>query len=176
MALWTVFFCAGLLPVETFYLLRDLGMVLTQSALVNSFHLVGLSLAAYMGFFVYFRCREEGLDAPEAQGKALQLGVVALVAFLPLPFQQIVDVSEMPTAYFRYLTIGIAVLKVWCWLYLYLLLLVYYVLNHAAVFTGIHSWFPSTHAAHQEKGPVADRVTPAKAPSNADSNACHDES
>ena len=145
MLLWVAFLTVGLIPEPVFYALRESGGVLPHRALVNSPYLVTLMLAAYVILFAFHRCTEAGLTPYLAQDRALQLGVVALVAFLPLDFAVLFTAHLHPLIQSRFLLYLVGVAKLAAWWYLFTLLLRYYVFRIDDVFARIPSLFPSTH-------------------------------
>jgi hypothetical protein len=141
--LWAVFFSAGLLPEETFRVLRTLGRVPTQYALINSCHLITLAFAGYLVFFVNQVCRDHG-DSPEsARGKSLQIGILALAAFIALPLERVVYYSDIPVAEYRRLVLAVAAMKYLTWAYLFTLVFRYYFVEGPRVFLRLPSLFPS---------------------------------
>lgn len=145
MLLWVVFLTAGLVPEPVYHWLRESGGVLPHRALINSPYLVTLMLAAYVILFVLHRCIEAGLSPYLAQDRALQLGVVALVAFLPLDLVVLFTAHLHPLIQSRFLLYLAGVAKLAAWWYLFTLLLRYYVFRADDVFARIPSLFPSTH-------------------------------
>ncbi len=113
----------GLWPELTFNLLREAGYVFSQNAVINSFHFISWCLTGFLAHFVYHRCVEAGLPTLEALGKAFQIGVLAFVAFIDLPIEQIVHIRD---AIDRALVLGTIGLKVLVWMYLYILIARYY--------------------------------------------------
>jgi len=141
--LWLIFFLVGLLPEKTFFLLRDLGYVATQNASVNSVWLPVAAMAAFLTFFAYYVCREANLDPGEAEGKALQIAVFALLAFLPLRLEQFKEYLLVPVPEHRRLLIGACTVKCVAWLYLLSLVIRYYCWKGGRVFTLLPSAFSS---------------------------------
>ncbi len=148
-ALWMLFFLAGLFPEWVFRELRQAGAVTTQDAYINSHHMITLGLTGYLIYFLYQRGREAGLDTISARGKALQAGIVALVAFLPIQLEQAGQFRNIPVAHLRHLILFVAVTKVACWGYLLALLLRYYFRSGDRVFLEMPLLFPSAHLHHQ---------------------------
>jgi hypothetical protein len=142
--LWAGFFIAGLSPEPVFFLLRQAGGVITQRALVNSPHVITVAFAGYVALFVYHRCRGAG-DAPgAAQDKALQMGVVALLAFMPVDLGAVLTAHTTPILEHRVLLYGVALLKLVAWWSLLALFIRYYLFKADGAFAGIGSLFPST--------------------------------
>ena len=84
--MWLLFFGIGLIPEATFWAARELGAVVTQNAIINSPSLVTIFLAMYLAFFAYHRCLDAGLSSENAMARAIQVGILGLIAFLPYPF------------------------------------------------------------------------------------------
>jgi len=121
--LWLFFFALGLWPELSFDLLRSAGYVFTQNAIINSYNFITWSLTGFIAYFVYQRCIDAGIPPIEALGKALQLGVLAFVAFVDLPIEQIPEIRRPSD---RALVMGTIGLKLLVWLYLYVLLARYH--------------------------------------------------
>ncbi|MCX5756985.1 MAG: hypothetical protein NTU83_00455 [Candidatus Hydrogenedentes bacterium] len=142
--LWMVFFITGLSPEPVFFLLRQTGGVLTQRALVNSPHVITVAFAGYIALFVYHRCRGAGDSSGAAQDKALQMGVVALLAFMPVDLGAVLSAHKAPILEHRVLLYGAALLKLVAWWSLLALFIRYYLFKADAAFAEIGSLFPST--------------------------------
>lgn len=123
MLLWLWFFLLGLWPELTFDAFRTAGYVFSQNAVINSYNFVTWSLTAFLAYFVYQRSLEAGLPPMEALGKAIQIGVLAFVAFIDLPIEQIPDIRRPGD---RALVLGTVGLKLLVWLYLYILVARYH--------------------------------------------------
>lgn len=149
--LWTVFFAVGLDAQAVFRFLRDISYVVTQNAFVNNPDVITIGLALYFAFFTFHRCREAGLPDSEAHGKAVQTGIVAIVAFLWHPLSLLAHVQEIDTGsiswtlYLRGTVYVMAVLKMLGWFYLLGLVIRYYGLGNRRVFVDMYCVFPSTH-------------------------------
>lgn len=154
MLLWLVFFLVGLAPNIAFVILRDLGRVLTQNAMVNSPHVITLAWAAYVAFFVYARCLENGVPKAEAQDKALQLGIFAWLAFLPADFYSIAIAHTNPLMRDRVILYFIAAIKLASWWTLLLMFGRYYLLGADTVFANVATLFPSSRQSHAQKPPT----------------------
>jgi hypothetical protein len=141
--LWVFFFSIGLFPEWFFFTLREWALVSTRHAWTNSFGLLTPALAGYLLFFSYYRCREGGLTVAESQGKALQIGLFGLLAFLPL--DQVLHYQDIPVLFLRRLVLSLAGAKVLMWLYLFSLILRYYYFGGRGVFVSMFSIFPSMH-------------------------------
>lgn len=121
--LWCLFFLLGLRPEYTYAGLRSAGYVFSQNAVINSYHFITWCLTGYVIHFVYRRSVEGGLPPLEAVGKAIQLGVVAFVAFIDMPLEQIPD---MRNATDRAIVSGMVLVKLGAWLYMLLLMARYH--------------------------------------------------
>ncbi|MBX7257561.1 MAG: hypothetical protein K1Y02_14470 [Candidatus Hydrogenedentes bacterium] len=148
--LWLVFLCVGYVPEEVFAFLRAQGRVVTQDAMVNSPYLITMGFSLYIGYFAYQRCRESGLGSADCQARALQVGILGLLAFLNIPLQTLFEASQIPVPRLRTLVYGIFLAKSMAWLYLCGLMFRYYVLRNANVFGDLASLFPSSHTADEE--------------------------
>ncbi len=153
--LWTLFFACGLVPEPVFYALRDAAAVASHRAVVNSSLVITLSLSAYLALFVLRRCRESGASAVEAQGRALQAGVLGLLAFLEFPargasfevqtiLELFVRFRELPGVYLQCVIIFVAIGKLAAWFYLYSLVLRFHGKAKRNVFADSPALFPST--------------------------------
>jgi hypothetical protein len=143
--LWIFFFLIGLAPEEVYFWLREVAGVLPQRALVNSYHLITLGLAGYLGLFCYHRCLDAGLSPREAQDRGLQLTVVGLVAFLSFDFRLLVTAHMNSIFQYRLTTYFVGISKLVAWWALMALFIRYYAFREDRVFAGIPSLFPSTH-------------------------------
>lgn len=166
LGLWFPFFLVGLVPELAFYLIREWGAVPPYTALVNSSAVITLSFAAYVAFFALRRCRDAGLSRPMAQGKALEIGLLALVAFLEIPtkgmaFQArtligvLLDIQQLPDRYLQLVVFLVGTTKLVAWAYLFSLVIRYHAFGNRRVFAQIPSMFPSMHATGRghERGP-----------------------
>jgi hypothetical protein len=140
--LWLIFFTVGIVPERIFLVLRDIADISTYDAALNSYQLITLALAAYFGFFCYQRCHDAGLDAPIAQAKAIQVAALGLLAFLDVPFEQLL---EGRNPYYHFL-LGISAAKMLTWLYLYSIMVRYYVARKRNVFAHMVTLIPSAQA------------------------------
>lgn len=156
--LWLIFLLAGLLPEKAFFLLRDLGHVATQNASVNSVWLPVVAMAAYLTFFAYYVCRKADLESGEAEGKALQIAVLALLAFLPLRLEQFNEYLLVPVPEHRRLLIAACTVKCIAWVYLLTLLLRYYCWNGKSAFSRMPSAFSSRPRPQTCIKPTADFI------------------
>lgn len=165
--LWTLFFAIGMAPEFVFYGLRDLAGVSTFTAIVNTSAVITLSWAAFLAYFVYQNCRESGLDTDGARGKALQLGVLSLLAFLELPARgatfearTLIEVfyyyEDLPTGSLRSIVLAVGIAKIGAWCYLFSLFIRYHLLGNRLVFVRLPSLFPSTYGPRGGDEPDAD--------------------
>lgn len=158
--LWELFFLVGLLPEPTFRLLRDVGSVLPQRAMINSPYAITIALAGFVALFAYNQCRGHGLSRGEAGDKSLQYAVVALVAFLPVDFIGVLNVVGNELVQNRSTIYVSTAAKSVAWLYLMVLICRYY-LGHDSAFVSMPSFFPSTRRGTRvasEKDPGAPGV------------------
>ncbi len=144
--LWMLFFAAGLFPEWVYYQLRDAGQVATQRALTNSFYLLPLAMAGFFAGFVFVRCREAG-TGEAATGKAVQVWILALVAFLPIRLEQVVDYWNIPVPEYRRLILSMASVKCIAWLYLLSIVFRYHFCSGYRLFQRMPSVFPSSRKA-----------------------------
>lgn len=143
--LWILFFFAGLDPERLFFALRDMGAVVTQTAMVNNPHLITLAFSGFVGFYVYQRCLEEGLSTADAKARGLQFGIMGLIAFLNFSLLQVLRLPDIPVANLRAVVTVVALAKVTVWFYLLITILRYVVLGQGYVLASTTSLFPSTH-------------------------------
>ena len=141
--LWMVIFMIGLFPETIFSLLRELGYVVTQRALINSPWLITFLCAVFLGGFCFCRCVEckDAMDV--AFGKSVQVTILALAAFLPLHIEQIPLYLRIPIPYYRNLIMLIIACKTLTWLYLLSLLLRYHLVSGHEAFKTMPLFFPS---------------------------------
>lgn len=161
--LWLIFFAVGLLPEPVFYNLREFAGVTTQRAWVNSPVALTLSFAGYIAWFTYNQCRAANLSPVQTRGNTLQIGVLALVAFLALPkralalpelglWSLMINASLIFDPYLRKMVYLAGIAKLGAWLYLFSLFLRYYLLGHQRAFATVFTLFPS--ARRERKGTV----------------------
>jgi len=93
--LWLVFFVIGLFPEGMFWATRYAGKVVTQNAVINSPSLITVSLSVYLAFFVYLRCVDTGASRENAAARGIQIGILALIAFLPYPFYLLISPGDL---------------------------------------------------------------------------------
>jgi hypothetical protein len=150
-ALWLVFFMVGLVPELVYTVLREVGHVPTQRALINSPLAITVALAVYLALFVYRQCVETGMSSATAQTRSLQVGVLGLAAFLGMPqggattetvslvqallsYRLVAD----PTSRSALLISGLTKLAIW-W-YLLSLMMRYYLFGDTGVFVRMGSF------------------------------------
>jgi len=141
--LWSLILLAGLFPEVIFVLLRQQGQVTTQQAFVNSPWFITYACAGFIGWFTFQRCREAGNREDFAFGKAVQVTVLALAAFLPLQIEQTPVYLHIPIPSLRYLVLAIITTKVVSWLYLVQLIVRYHLFSGLKVFSDMPLFFPS---------------------------------
>ncbi len=162
LGLWFPFFLVGLVPELAFYLIREWAAVPPYSALVNSSAVITLAFAAYVAFFALRRCRDAGLSRSMAQGKALEVGLLALVAFLEIPtkgmaFQArtligvLLDFQQLPDRYLQLVVFFVGTTKLVAWAYLLSLVIRYHAFGNRRVFAQIPSMFPSMHTGARQQ-------------------------
>lgn len=144
LALWTVFFGIGLFPEYVYTTVRDRAGVLTQAAMVNSVNVLLFGLAGYFAYFTWLRCREAGLTVATSHGKATQLGILSLAAFLPIGLHQLPEYRETFTAEGLRVMYTFAAGKFAIWLYLYLIVVRFYLFSGYRVFERLPALFPSS--------------------------------
>ena len=143
---WFLFLAVGLFPMWTFETVREWGFVVTQRALVNSHWMLIVAWAGYYALFVLGRCREAGQSAVDAQGRALQAGIIALLAFLPVRLENIAELAHILEPFDQRLLFMTILAKGLAWLYLLMLILQYYLITRHRAFTGMVCLFPSVQA------------------------------
>lgn len=169
LGLWFVFFLAGLVPELAFYAIREWAAVTPYTALVNSSAVITLAFAAYLSFFAFRRCRQAGVSLALAQGKALEVGLIALVAFIEVPakgsaFQSrtllgvLADIQELPDGYLQMVVFFVGATKIVAWAYLFSLVIRYHAFGNRAIFAQIPSMLPSMHAAEHNPSDAAPRA------------------
>jgi hypothetical protein len=141
--LWMVFFSLGVSPEEIYHYCRMVGHVTTQRALTNSPWILPLGMAAYLAMFTFHRCREAGLDDIQARGKAFQVMILALPAFLPIRLELVLHYRDIPIESYRWVVLGVAAAKTLTWFYLCSVVVRYYLGWGAQVYRDMPSVFPS---------------------------------
>ncbi len=166
LGLWAVFFSLGLAPELAFHLLRDLAKISYFTAIVNSSSFITLALVTYLSLFVYRRCLETSLSPAAATAKAIQCGLIALVAFLDLPsgrstfevhtiLELLFQLPDMPGLYVQAVVILVVATKLAAWWYLYALVFRYHAFGNRGVFANIPAVFPSARPDTSGSTPVA---------------------
>ena len=151
--LWLGFFTLGLFPDFFYEFLRHEANVVTSRAMVNSVFLLYSALIVYLFGFLYRASRDAGLSSVMSQVLAVQLSMVALLAFLPVRLEFIPDYLRAPDATWRRLILTVCAFKVASWIYLVTLLFRYYLFSGAEVFRQMAPVFPS---ARQEAADTAE--------------------
>ena len=141
--LWLAFFLAGLAPTYVFSALRHYAIVLPQNALINSPHMITIALAGYMAVFVFNRCLAAGASVSDAQDKAIQIGIFAWVAFLPLDFYDVILAYANPLVRNRTIVYFAAAMKLTAWWLLFVMVLRYYLMRGNSLFSGTVCLFPN---------------------------------
>jgi len=161
LGLWIPFFLIGLVPELAFYAFREFAKVPPYTALVNSSAVITLGFTAYLGFFAYRRCLDACVTRYIAQGKALEVGLVALVAFLDMPAKGftfeartilavLLEFGQIPDRYLQMVVLFVGASKLLAWLFLFSLVVRYHAFGNRRVFAQVPSLFPSMHAAERE--------------------------
>ncbi len=156
LALWSIFFAIGLVPELAFHVLRDISQVVTQVALVNTSAVITVTFTLYLGFFAWRKCREAGLNQPESQVRALQVGLLALIAFLELPakgssfeahtlLEILANVNEIPDQYLKMVVLFVGICKLGAWWYLFQVILRFHAFGNYKVFTSMPTLFSTNY-------------------------------
>lgn len=172
LSLWSCFFAVGLVPELAFYSFREFAVVPSYVALVNSSAVITIALTAYLAFFSNRRCRESGLSQIASHGKALEIAVLGLIAFLEIPAKGsvfeartllgiVLDFQSLPGRYLQSVVLFVGLSKLLAWLYLYSMVLRYHALGQRHVFARIPSLFPSMRVQHDHAA-NANSAVPAK--------------
>lgn len=148
--LWLPFFSIGLFPDYCYYTLRSLADVVTSRALVNSVGLLYFLLVGYFYGFLYRSARGAGVSVAASQVIAVQLSIVAMIAFFPIPLEDISDFQRIGVPWMRRLTLTICAFKIASWLYLLSLVFRYYLWSGPEVFRQMVPVFPSGRPDHDE--------------------------
>ncbi|HOD51856.1 MAG TPA: hypothetical protein PKJ78_17595 [Candidatus Hydrogenedentes bacterium] len=145
LALWLVYFAIGLFPEGAFWAARLAGRVVTQNAIINSPSLVTVSLSLYLALFVYQRCTEAGVSRENATARAIQVGILGLIAFLPYPFYLLLSPGNMAlpgSGVYRLdelaAIFGLPVAKLLAWLYLFAVIARSYITAGSDVFVNMY--------------------------------------
>lgn len=155
--LWVAFFLVGLFPEGVFTALRDWSGVVTSQAYVNNPEAITIAFTFYLAAFVFMRCREAGLTDAQAQGRAVQVGLAGIIAFLWQPLGLLVVAGDV-LAGSVWQRVGIVVaiyltafLKMLAWFYLLSLIVRYYGFGHRQIFAEMRCVFPSARVPRQEE-------------------------
>lgn len=169
LAFWFVFFAVGLVPELFFSAVRDAARVAPYTALVNSSAVITVGFSVYLALFAYRRCRASGLSPYLAQGKALEVALVALVAFLELPtvnatiqarrtlLALLLDLASLRDVYLQAVILFVSASKLFAWAYLFSLVIRFHAFGNRDVFTQVPSIFPSmnNHESKKSEAPTA---------------------
>ena len=142
--LWLLFMVVGLLPARTFYLMRQVGDVVTSEAMINSPWLVYYAAVAFMTWFA-FQATGGIRSAAERRGRVFTVTAFAMIAFLPIRLDEIPRYIEVFDPTLRNLALMSLGVKCIAWLYLVGLLARYYLVD-AAVFERVAPLLPSVIA------------------------------
>ncbi len=143
LGLWYVFLVAGLFPEAVFYVLRDAGNVVTQTAMVNSPWVITVAFASYFAYFAFHAALDGGANRHAAEGRAVQTGLIAMVAFLPLGIGLILETQLMLNPVDRMIVYIVLPPKLLAWLYLLGLIMRFYIAGNREVFARMWCVFPS---------------------------------
>lgn len=154
LGLWSCFFAVGLVPELAFATVRNFASVPSYVALVNSSAVITIALTVYLAFFTNRRCQASGLSPVASHGKALEIAVLCLVAFLEIPakgaafetrtlLEIALDFRSLPGRYLQTVVLFVGMSKLAAWLFLYSLVLRYHAFGKRHVFAHIPSIFPS---------------------------------
>jgi hypothetical protein len=154
--MWTLVFIAGLLPEIFFLVLRNLGHVTIHQAFINTPWFITFTCAGFLGWFTYQRSHECDDREDVAFGKAVQVSVLALAAFLPLQVEQIPAFLHITIPHYRNLIMTVILIKMASWIYLVQLIMRYHLFSGLAVFKNMSLIFPSARKRPNNGG----RITP----------------
>lgn len=169
--LWLLILMIGLIPEPVYYLMRFAGGVVSQRALVNSPYMITIALAVWVMLFVFYACVRCGLSPLQAQDRALQLAVLALVAFLPVDLPTLLTAHSNPLMRARFAIYLAGLTKLLAWWFLLNLIVRYYLLQMEDVFARIPSLFPSARTNEGEKPTNEGRQSaPTNDPTSSSSN------
>ena len=176
LGLWSVLFVVGLVPDLAFYALRDWAFVSPRTAMVNTPAVITIAFSGYLAFFVLRRCRESGLTEVEAQGRAIQAGLLGIIAFLylpatggasasgPSPFEArtilglLISFQDINNGLLKGVVLFIGWSKLLMWWYLFSLVVRYHAFGNRAVFAAMPSFFYS--ARSPQRAPLAKEDVP----------------
>jgi hypothetical protein len=125
--------------------MRRLGAVVTQNAMVNSPGVISVSFAAYLAVFTLLTAQDQGLAPADVWFRALSVGILALVAFLPYTYQHWLDAELAVVPAHRRILYAVGPLKMAAWFYLLILAVRYYAFGHRRAF--IEAFWPIAHDA-----------------------------
>ena len=136
---WYIFFAIGASPEDTFNFLRIISGVTVWKAMVNSPWIITIALSMYYAHFIYHRCIEAEIPEFESAMKAIQAGLMAFLAFLPLrPDFELY--KNMPHQEYMKVVYALLILKVFFWIFL-LTIVVFYNLNGNKIFRKLPDLF-----------------------------------
>lgn len=175
LGLWSCFFAVGFVPELAFAAVRNFAAVPSYVALVNSSAVITIALTVYLAFFTNRCCRASGLGPVASHGKALEIAVLCLVAFLEIPakgsafetrtlFEIVLDFRSLPGRYLQLVVLFVGMSKLAAWVYLYSLVLRYHAFGYRHVFVHIPSIFPSMREEESQNPPDTEALseTPAQ--------------
>ena len=167
LAFWFVFFTIGLVPELFFSGIRHAAGVAPYTAVVNSSAVITVCFSVYLALFAYRRCIGSGNSPYMSKGKALEVALVSLVAFLELPPVSIAaetrktllalafDLGSIDDLYLQGVILFVSASKLIAWAYLISLVIRYHAFGNRDVFTQVPSIFPSMHSEGPIKSDVA---------------------
>ena len=152
MTLWSVIFAIGLVPELAFHGLRGMAHVSTRNAFINSSGMITFALCVYIAMFAFRQCRAHGMSGIDAQGKAIHIALLALVAFIEIPGRSPIfgtqtllglmfQSSLQQDLSLKLVLWGVGLTKFGVWLYLYTLLIRFHVLGNRQVFCRVRTFF-----------------------------------
>jgi hypothetical protein len=124
--LWALFFVTGLFPAAVVQRLESGGWVAWERSPTTSPTVITLTFAAYLGWFAYVRCRENGLPPRAGFLRAAHVFVLGTIAFLDFPLWLLINMPDTVAGYQRYILYFIGPVKIVAWLFLYGAVLRYY--------------------------------------------------
>jgi hypothetical protein len=142
--------------------LRIVARVPAHNAFVNSSAVITVALALYFAYFVRRCCLNAGLTATESQGRATQVGLIALVAFIEIPqsglysdgrtlLYLVIRSQDIADTYLKSVVLAAGASKLIAWWYLYSLVLRYHAFGARDVFVRMATVFPSARSAERPK-------------------------
>ncbi|MBI1320696.1 MAG: hypothetical protein GC168_17365 [Candidatus Hydrogenedens sp.] len=124
--------------------------------MINSPFVLYWALIAFVAFFVYDACRTRGDASAPARARAFTAAVLAMVAFLPVRMDEVIEYFRIMPAEQRNLLLGVVSLKSLAWLYLFGLVLRYYS-GDPQVFVRLPTFLPSVRGTMRQEAPEAGR-------------------